>query len=122
MSSRSYEVRCPRCDVTFPIETKRCVHCGGATGKGATISLRGTRFGTKGLGDYSGTGADSGRTTAADYDLGRDTGSPAAGEDEIVLADADASSSLGKSILGSMGSVIWILLLVGFSLARSCGE
>jgi hypothetical protein len=28
-----YEVRCPRCDVSFPTETRQCIHCGGPTGK-----------------------------------------------------------------------------------------
>jgi len=26
-----YEVRCPSCAVTFPVGTRRCIHCGGAT-------------------------------------------------------------------------------------------
>jgi hypothetical protein len=29
-----YEVVCPRCDVTFPIETRHCIHCGGPVGRG----------------------------------------------------------------------------------------
>jgi len=31
VSSQGYEVVCPRCEVTFAPETRRCVHCGGAT-------------------------------------------------------------------------------------------
>jgi hypothetical protein len=27
-----YEVRCERCQVSFPIGTKLCIHCGGRTG------------------------------------------------------------------------------------------
>lgn len=27
-----FEVRCERCRVTFPVGTRRCVHCGGPTG------------------------------------------------------------------------------------------
>ncbi len=27
----AYEVRCPTCAVTFPVGTRRCIHCGGAT-------------------------------------------------------------------------------------------
>ena len=26
-----YEVRCPTCAVTFPVGTRRCIHCGGPT-------------------------------------------------------------------------------------------
>jgi hypothetical protein len=28
-----YDVSCPRCNVTFPVGTKRCIHCGGPTGQ-----------------------------------------------------------------------------------------
>lgn len=31
-SADAYEVRCNACDVSFPLGTKRCVHCGGRTG------------------------------------------------------------------------------------------
>lgn len=26
-----YEVRCPHCRVSFPVGTRRCLHCGGPT-------------------------------------------------------------------------------------------
>ncbi|MEZ4334635.1 MAG: hypothetical protein R3F35_23000 [Myxococcota bacterium] len=40
-----YEVRCPRCDVSFPIGTRRCVHCGGPTAApGAAPSLESGPF------------------------------------------------------------------------------
>jgi hypothetical protein len=29
--TQSWEVRCPRCRVSFPLGTRRCMHCGGAT-------------------------------------------------------------------------------------------
>lgn len=29
--SEIYEVRCPACAVSFPVGTRRCIHCGGAT-------------------------------------------------------------------------------------------
>lgn len=29
-----YEVLCNRCDVTFPIGTRHCIHCGGPIGRG----------------------------------------------------------------------------------------
>ncbi len=28
-STNPYEVHCHRCEVTFPVGTKNCVHCGG---------------------------------------------------------------------------------------------
>ena len=30
-----FEVRCERCRVTFPVGTRRCIHCGGPTGVSA---------------------------------------------------------------------------------------
>lgn len=31
-SSTSFEIRCENCDVSFPQETKRCLHCGASLG------------------------------------------------------------------------------------------
>lgn len=31
-ASNYYEVRCERCQTSFPPETKRCIHCGGPLG------------------------------------------------------------------------------------------
>jgi len=30
--SREFEVYCPNCRVTFPVGTRRCLHCGGRVG------------------------------------------------------------------------------------------
>lgn len=30
-SAPVYEVRCPSCQVTFPVGTRHCMHCGGRT-------------------------------------------------------------------------------------------
>lgn len=39
-SASPYEVRCPRCDVSFAVGTRRCIHCGGpTTAPGATASV-----------------------------------------------------------------------------------
>ena len=32
-----YEVRCPRCSVSFPVGTRSCLHCGGRVGRGAPL-------------------------------------------------------------------------------------
>jgi hypothetical protein len=39
-----YEVRCERCRVTFPVGTRRCVHCGGRIG-GRPLQLLPAEFG-----------------------------------------------------------------------------
>jgi len=31
IESPHVEVRCPQCNVSFPVGTKRCLHCGGGT-------------------------------------------------------------------------------------------
>lgn len=45
---------------------------------------------------------------------------------EVPLEDQDVdpeAPSVGRSILGSMGSLIWVALLIAFSLSgRLCGE
>lgn len=126
MSSRSYEARCARCDVTFPIETKICVHCGGSTGAGRTGPF----------------GLRSNKQSSPGYSTGSDPFDSAYGmeDDEFVFREEAASttsspnsnkelgdgveserSSPVKSLMRSMGGVIWVLLLIGFSLARSCG-
>lgn len=33
-ASNFYEIRCERCNTSFPPETKRCIHCGGPLGTG----------------------------------------------------------------------------------------
>jgi hypothetical protein len=33
-----FETRCPRCKVSYPIETRRCVHCGGPTERPAAAA------------------------------------------------------------------------------------
>lgn len=35
-----YEVRCPSCGVSFPPETRRCLHCGGRTVQPGAITER----------------------------------------------------------------------------------
>lgn len=123
MSSHAFEVRCARCNVTFPVETKRCVHCGGSTGPGHGISMRNTAFGTREAGDHS---ADVGPfdTTYGMDDEGivfRDEAGASSTVPNAADRAEDADSSPVKSLIRSMGGVIWILLLIGFSLARSCG-
>jgi hypothetical protein len=43
-------------------------------------------------------------------------------ENDRELDQEDQPSSLVRSLFRSLGGIVWILLLIGFSLARSCGE
>lgn len=38
MSTRIYEVRCPRCRTSFAPETRRCIHCGGPLEAGRIVA------------------------------------------------------------------------------------
>ena len=41
---------------------------------------------------------------------------------EAEAQEGDESESIGQSLFKSLGSVIWVVLLIGFSLVRSCGN
>ena len=123
-SKRSnFEVRCDRCDVTFPIGTRKCIHCGGATTK-STGALWRDQDSVPGIDLESRFGGDDNESVW-----------PTAADPEPVLQESEApiprelaspeqtSPSVGRSILGSMGSLVWIALLIAFSLSgRVCGE
>jgi hypothetical protein len=32
-----YEILCPRCNVTFPVGSRHCIHCGGPLGRGRSL-------------------------------------------------------------------------------------
>jgi hypothetical protein len=105
-----YEVRCPRCDVSFPVETRRCVHCGGPTS--ASASPPSIEFATggpiPGTSPQETSTGKSGRTSA-----------PEAGPLEVP---EEAPSSLGSTLLRTFGSLFWVIALIGFSIMRSCSE
>lgn len=110
-----YEVRCPRCDVTFPIETKRCIHCGGATSSSGTTNLLAT-------------GASSGLGTAGDpYELSEhsqgDAGYdlPEYSSEDREIEHTDEPTSMARSLIRSLGGFVWIIALIAFTMARNCG-
>ena len=111
--SSPYEVRCPRCDVSFPPQTRKCIHCGGRTAKQAAAPL---------IQQWS--EADAQRSISQ---------SPAPIEpepDPFFTMQPTASegaegeiepSSLPRTLLRSLGTLIWVGLLIAFTLARNCG-
>lgn len=114
-----YEVRCPRCDVSFPVGTRRCVHCGGPTAAsdapppiaidtGATSPWIRTSEGTAG---GAGAAGSPGATSAPGN----------AGGDAIEVPE-EGSQSLGATLLRTFGSLFWVIALIAFSILRSCGE
>jgi hypothetical protein len=103
----AFETRCPRCDVSYPVETRKCIHCGGPTGQANSLA----RFSIATDSPYDG------------FDRGIESDS-----DEFVTDPMDREfevaeepSSMGRSLVKSLGGFIWIIALIGFTLARNCG-
>jgi hypothetical protein len=98
-----YEVRCPRCNVTFPVETRTCIHCGGPTSASGTHSVHEEEMRPIGI-DMSGSAM------------------PRPGERVGDVHEEVEAPSVLRSIVNSLGALLWIALLVIFSLARQCGD
>lgn len=118
-SSSPYEVRCPRCDVSFPIETRLCLHCGGATGPSPMAAILD-------LSDWSTSAAAaaemSDRSRVLPDQDERLFESPGVPPDVPPGELSDEPSSMGRTLIRSLGGVVWIVMLIGFTLARNCGS
>jgi len=123
-SASIFEVRCAHCDVTFPVETRRCIHCGRAIhrrdqlGVLTSIADSGTESGWE-----SGW---SGRESGGESDLETGARSPKpidvmSNQVEQEGEVPDEPASIGRSIIRSLGGFIWVIVLIGFTLARNCG-
>ena len=133
-----FQVHCPSCDVTFAIGTRNCIHCGGPT-------LRSGRQPGKLFGRKSRLLATGSVDLNSEWD--GETAFPALADETQTepvagmagqfapldpldplnpLNDGEQDSEEagpGRSILRSFGSLIWIALLIAFSLSgRACGE
>ena len=135
-----YEVRCLRCDVSFPLETRRCIHCGGPTSSSGASSGAVAGLGTTMPGPLAPTSGTSpapiGFETDGPFPWSRPRDSdalpssrPAPGPSPVQgipgaeLPESDeAPQTTGAKLLRSFGSLIWIVALIGISIARSCGE
>jgi hypothetical protein len=105
-----YEVRCPRCDVSFPVETRRCIHCGGPTS--ASESPPPIEFAT---------GSPLPRTRPQEPPDGG-SGKTSIPEGGPLEDSEEAPPSVGSSLLRTFGSLFWVIALIGFSIMRSCSE
>ena len=111
-SSTEYEVRCPSCDVSFPVGQKRCIHCGGTLGSRGMKELRLTSMEglqTSGAQDDSPQGMEGFRPESRP--------SPAMDED----SDSETSAGRFGFLRGGM-TLIWIVLAGLYSILRACGE
>ena len=167
-----YEVRCLRCDVSFPVGTRTCLHCGGPTekpgevvhddslvfseidygigssgsasapdsmshrlrdsgpiepvsespfGMGGSAAMGGSSSTTGGSSSTTGGSAgtsigDAIRNAVSETGRGRDR------KNDRELETDDAPRSVFGGLIRSLGGLIWVILLIGFSLARSCGD
>ena len=44
---------------------------------------------------------------------------PDQGDRELEMSDEP--SSVGRSLIRSLGGLVWVIVLIGFTLARNCG-
>ena len=103
----AYEVRCPRCDVSFPIGTRRCFHCGGRTGPGRFVISEAPP-----------------ELFESDEMRGEAAASISESRGEPLPIEAEEAKPPG-GLRGRMNagvSLVWIVLAVGFSIMRACGE
>jgi hypothetical protein len=102
-----FEVRCPSCDVSFPVGTRRCVHCGGRMSKSLGKGSGGLRSQ-----EPARTQEVRGSRSPIDYDGGESPFDEA--EDEVV---EQRGSILRRSL-----TLVWVVILIGISVIRACME
>jgi ribosomal protein L37E len=108
-----YEVRCFRCDVSFPVETRTCMHCGGAITRDHAIEFKIADRWKESSPGYTPEPiepADDSLFTLPEY-----------GSDEGEASLTEKSTSIGRSIIRGLGGFVWVILLIGFTLVRNCG-
>ena len=107
----SYEVRCPRCDVSFPVETRRCIHCGGPTAASASPPPMAVET----VSSFPWSRPQETPTGAPE-----DGAAPGGGGGSELPEEAPTST--GATLLRTFGSLIWVVALVAFSILRSCSD
>lgn len=105
-----YEVRCPRCDVSFPTGTKKCLHCGGATGP--SLGPRGRiKIVERAPGRAAAEAPDPDR-----FELAQEFRA------EPIDGEPEEEQPQRSGMLRALATVVWILIAIGISFARSCSE
>lgn len=93
--SSVYEVRCPTCDVSAPLGTRRCMHCGGPMIEGGAVVL-------------SGRAPESLQEVILRHER-------AGGDDAIEEEQAAPRSGFSRGV-----GLLWILMLIAVSVYRQC--
>jgi len=93
--SREFEVYCPHCRVTFPVGTRRCLHCNGRVGP---------------------------RTSGAELPEALPAAlQHLAGLEDVELEQEEAPSAIGG--MRRIGSVLlWVVIALGAAISRFCSE
>jgi len=103
-----YEVRCPRCNVSFAPETRVCIHCGGRTVGSGKGRRRGARMGLP----------DGGAQSEDDVFIFQS----ADGAEPFPSEVGDEAEAPRAGFLRTAITIVWVLLAIGFSLMRACSE
>lgn len=141
--TRAFEARCPRCDVTAPIERRQCLHCGGPTVPSTATSSLAARAVEAALRSVA-TGVDDdpafGQSTGDAWTKptldarGFPTSGPigdarsaptSAPTGPIGVSTKDEPGSAGGSAAGAsisrlLGGLAWIIGLVALTIVRHC--
>jgi hypothetical protein len=117
-----FEVRCPRCQVSFPPETRRCLHCGGPTSKPGPNKGLDWVHTTDGAGDQT---SESEWFPSAGRELDPDpeplyAPEPFSGREREVSEAGEQTGSWPRTLLRTVGSLLWIVVLIAFTLMRNC--
>jgi hypothetical protein len=103
-----YEVRCFNCDVSFPVGTKQCLHCG------SKIRTRARATPELGQQLMQGDGMVIGAEAAA--------AQRAAGSESVAADPEELGPAEGRRSFRFGTGAIWVLVLVGGMLSRMCSE
>jgi len=128
MSSETppFEVYCRSCNVSFPVGTRQCIHCGGATTAHDSRPGRLSGFAPLGSRELDPELDDAMPFRVLTEEEAEAQGISAMDGQLSPFDDVEQASEQpgpGRSLLRSLGSLIWIALLIAFSLYRgSCGD
>ncbi len=102
-----YEVRCHRCEVSFPVGTKRCMYCGGKPGGQPlfpSILHADPLEELAPMGEFQTREADSQPPPAP------------------IEIDEEETETPRAALFRILGNLSWIIVFAAFTLYRSCTE
>lgn len=131
----AFEVRCRRCEVSFPVGTRKCLHCGGPTAAAGGSASEQVVLAPASDTRHAPPLPREARTADArpiepEDDVSLRSGTSITqsisesiygpGPNERELDIPDEPPSVVRSLLSSLGGLVWVILLIGFTLARQC--